>query len=75
MPEVSYATSIGVGLVGPKPREKSVGDGQQVNIPAPFTPRFKTQGGRRKIGGAHLLDMVTSPNLGHALAGKSTRAL
>ena len=41
MPEVSYATSIDVGLVGPKPREKSVGDGQQVNIPAPLTPVLK----------------------------------
>ena len=34
-PKVSYATLIGVGLVGPKPRAKAVGDGQQVNIPAP----------------------------------------
>ena len=35
MPKVSYATFIGVGLVGPKPRAKAVGDGQLVNIPAP----------------------------------------
>jgi hypothetical protein len=34
--EVSYATLIGVGLVGPKPRAKAVGDGQLVNIPAPL---------------------------------------
>ena len=27
-PEVSYATLIDVGLVGPKPRPKGVGDGQ-----------------------------------------------
>jgi hypothetical protein len=27
MPEVSYARLIRVGLVGPKPRLKSVGDG------------------------------------------------
>ena len=37
-PEVSYATLIGVGLVGPKPRGKPVGDGQLVNIPAPLIP-------------------------------------
>ena len=41
MPEVSYATSIGVGLVGPKLRERSVSDGQQVNIPAPLSPVSK----------------------------------
>lgn len=36
-PKVSWATRIDPGLVGPKPRLKSVGDGQQVNIPAlPF---------------------------------------
>ncbi len=35
-PEVSYATLIGVGLVGPKLRAKAVGDGQLVNIPAPL---------------------------------------
>ena len=33
--KVSYATLIGVGLVGPKPRARAVGDGQLVNIPAP----------------------------------------
>ena len=32
--EVSRATVIVPGLVGPKPRRISVGDGQQVNIPA-----------------------------------------
>ena len=35
-PEVSYARLIRVGLVGPKPRAKAVGDGQLVNIPAPL---------------------------------------
>ncbi len=34
-PKVSHATIIGVGLVGPKARLKSVVDGQQVNIPVP----------------------------------------
>ena len=33
-PEVSWATQIDPGLVGPKARLKSVADGQQVNIPA-----------------------------------------
>ena len=33
--EVSYATLIGVGLVGPKAYPKGKVDGQLVNIPAP----------------------------------------
>ena len=33
--KVSWATIIVPGLVGPKPRRKSVGDGQRVNIPVP----------------------------------------
>ena len=33
--EVSDARLIRVGLVGPKPRLRSVGDGQQVNNPVP----------------------------------------
>jgi hypothetical protein len=33
--KVSYPPIIGVGLVGPKPRRISVGDGQRVNIPVP----------------------------------------
>ena len=32
-PKVSWATLIVPGLVGPKPRPKGVGDGQQVDIP------------------------------------------
>ena len=35
MPKVSDARSVRVGLVGPKPRLRSVGDGQSVNIPIP----------------------------------------
>ncbi len=42
-PKVSYATLIDVGLVGPKPRAKAVGDGQPVNIPAPLVT-VKTAG-------------------------------
>ena len=34
--EVSYATLIGVGLVGPKAYPKGKVDGQLVNIPAPI---------------------------------------
>ncbi len=33
--EVSWAMIITPGLVGPKPRQYSVGDGQRVNIPVP----------------------------------------
>jgi hypothetical protein len=35
MPKVSDARSVRIGLVGPKPRQKCVGDGQSVNIPIP----------------------------------------
>ena len=35
MPEVSDATLLGVGSVGPKPRAKAVGDGQRVDSPVP----------------------------------------
>ena len=57
-PEVSYATSFGVGLVGPKSRPKGVDDGQPVNIPAPPADRFKVKEGHGKLGRACLLDMV-----------------
>ena len=33
--KVSWARLILPGLVGPKPRRKRVGDGEQVNIPVP----------------------------------------
>ena len=36
MAEGSYGRFIHVGLVGPKPRRKRVGDGQTVYIPLPF---------------------------------------
>ena len=36
MAEVSYGRFIHVGLVGPKPRPKGVGDGQTVYIPLPL---------------------------------------
>ena len=36
--KVSWATIIVPGLVGPKPRRSSVGDGQQVNIPVLVYP-------------------------------------
>ena len=41
--EVSRATVIVPGLVGPKPRRVSVGDGQRVNIPVPvmYCPRMR----------------------------------
>ena len=34
-PKVSLAMVFNQGLGGPKPNPKGVGDGQQVNIPAP----------------------------------------
>ena len=34
--KVSWATLIGPGSVGPKPRPKGVGDGQTVDIPLPL---------------------------------------
>ena len=43
-PKDSYGRSFRVGLVGPKPRAKAVGDGQLVSIPVPPTERFKAQG-------------------------------
>ena len=43
-PEGSYGRSFRVGLVGPKPRAKAVGDGQLVSIPAPLAERFKAPG-------------------------------
>ena len=39
IPTDSNATSIGVGLVGPKVRPKGVADGEQVNIPVPRANR------------------------------------
>jgi len=38
--KVSWATFIVPGLVGPKPRTKVVGDGQQVDIPVPRLSRY-----------------------------------
>ena len=60
MPKVSYGRSVRVGLVGPKPRPKGVGDGQLVSIPAPPVRRFKAKGGPRRVVGAGLLDMARS---------------
>ena len=47
--KVSYARSIRVGLVGPKPNPKGRGDGQWVNIPIPPGSCFKAKGGHRRI--------------------------
>ena len=54
-PEVSYATLIGVGLVGPKLRGKPVGDGQLVNIPAPpiLAKPWGTQEARLSVPNGH----------------------
>ncbi len=44
--KVSAARSLRSGLVGPKPRPQGVGDGQQVDIPAPLGQRLTTVGCR-----------------------------
>ena len=44
MPKVSYARIVLVGLVGPKPRARAVGDGQLVYIPVPPVGRYERWG-------------------------------
>ena len=39
--KVSWGRFVRPGLVGPKPRPKGVGDGQQVNIPVPCIFRYQ----------------------------------
>ena len=46
MTEVSLAMLIIQGLVGPKPRPKGVGDGQQVNIPVLNVFRYQLRSHR-----------------------------
>ena len=43
--KVSDGRSVRVGLVGPKPRPRGVGDGQRVNIPVPVACWRGTPGG------------------------------
>ena len=74
MPKVSYATSIDVGLGGPKVRPKGVTDGQQVNIPAPVTIRLSS-GGTQEDSRSVPIGHGTSPNVGEVAAGKSTAAV
>ncbi len=45
MSKVSQATVIGLGLVGPKARQKCVANGQQVNIPVQLNIRSSKTGG------------------------------
>ena len=45
--KVSYATVVDVGLGGPKPRTKVVGDGQLVSIPAPQRQCLSKEGTRK----------------------------
>ena len=47
--EVSWAMSIIPGLAGPKPRRKRVGDGQQVDIPAPAIQCIRRDGASHVI--------------------------
>ena len=46
--KVSWGRLIRPGLVGPKPRPKGVGDGQQVNIPVPPVG-VEARGERRRV--------------------------
>ena len=55
--KVSYATTVDVGLVGPKPRPRGVGDGQLVSIPAPQR-QCLSKGGTREGRFLGPVDMV-----------------
>ncbi len=46
-PKVSWGRLVRPGLVGPKPRLKSVGDGHPVNIPELFRVRYYSPGAHR----------------------------
>jgi hypothetical protein len=48
--KVSDGRLIRVGLVGPKPRPKGVGDGQPVNIPVPQRGVMGDAGGEAACG-------------------------
>ena len=48
-PKVSQARFVLLGLAGPKPRPKGVGDGQPVDIPAPLEGDKDAKGGRRWV--------------------------
>ena len=73
-PKGSYGRSFRVGLVGPKPRAKAVGDGQLVSIPAPPVVRYGTGVTQedRWIGPS---GHGPSPTQRHPAAGKSTAGL
>jgi hypothetical protein len=48
-PKVSQARFVLLGLAGPKPRPKGVGDGQPVDIPAPLRDDKDAKGGRHRV--------------------------
>ena len=52
---------IRVGLVGPKPRPRGVGDGYPVNIPE---PPERSEGGTQDGKPAGLMDMVGAKRVG-----------
>jgi hypothetical protein len=53
MPKGSDGRLVRVGLVGPKPRQRCVGDGQTVNIPSPI---LGSEAVTRCVGVIALLD-------------------
>ena len=48
-PKVSQARFVLLGLAGPKPRPKGVGDGQPVDIPAPLLGDKDAKRGRHWV--------------------------
>ena len=60
MAEVSYGRFIHVGLVGPKPRRKRVGDGQTVYIPLPLVDDTSSGAGCGRLSMAMELPCLSS---------------
>ena len=58
--EVSYGRFILVGLVGPKPRRKRVGDGQTVYIPLPLVDDTSSGAGWGRLSMAMELPCLSS---------------
>ncbi len=73
-PKVSWGRLIRPGLVGPKPRLKSVGDGQQVKIFL-HHPRAFLLSGRSAMGGRRAGDCARSWKRGSKLVGGLSRQI
>ena len=53
--KVSDGRSVRVGLVGPKPRPRGVGDGKQANIPVPALHVISPDGTEKDRSAAYWL--------------------